>query len=78
MPLANRGFQPADSTWVARAGGAVIGDSDQALEVAQDGEASVIYFPREDVAMAFLEMPRPRSPEGSGRDPASASSPRAR
>ncbi len=34
-------------SWVVRAGGAVIGESDRVLEV--------IYFPRTDVAMGLLE-----------------------
>ena len=45
----------ADGTWVVRAGGAVIGESSRALElVAADG-AGVIFFPREDLGMAFLK-----------------------
>jgi uncharacterized protein (DUF427 family) len=46
---------PADGTWVVRAGGAVIGESDRALEVLEDGRDPVIYFPREDLGMAFLD-----------------------
>jgi uncharacterized protein (DUF427 family) len=46
---------PAEGTWVVRAGGAVIGESTRALELAEDGYDPVIYFPRDDIAMAFLD-----------------------
>ncbi len=46
---------PAQGTWVIRAAGAVIGESKRALELQEDGHSPVIYFPREDVEMAFLE-----------------------
>ena len=46
---------PAEGHWVVRAGGAVLGESSRALELREDGHAPVIYVPREDVAMAFLE-----------------------
>lgn len=42
-------------TWVVRAGGAILGETKNALELSEDGYAPVIYFPREDIAMAFLE-----------------------
>jgi uncharacterized protein (DUF427 family) len=45
----------ADGTWVVRAGGAVIGESSRALELFETGYPRVIYFPREDIAMALLE-----------------------
>jgi uncharacterized protein (DUF427 family) len=45
----------ADGTWVVRADGAVIAESRAALELAEGGLPPVIYFPRADVAMAFLE-----------------------
>jgi uncharacterized protein (DUF427 family) len=45
----------ADGTWVVRAGGAVLGESTNALELSESGYPPVIYFPRGDVAMAFLE-----------------------
>ena len=45
----------ADGTWVVRAGGAVLGETNNALEVTEEGHKSVIYFPREDIAMAFLD-----------------------
>ena len=45
----------AEGTWVVRAGGAVLGESSDALELVEGGGAPVIYFPRSDIAMAFLE-----------------------
>ena len=48
-------IRPAEGTWVVRAGGAVIGESTRALELAEGDYPPVIYFPREDIAMAFLE-----------------------
>ena len=42
-------------TWVIRAGGAVLGESASAVELSEPGCEPVIYFPRGDVAMAFLE-----------------------
>lgn len=48
-------IRPAEGTWVVRAGGAVIGESAAALELTEGDYTPVVYFPREDVAMAFLE-----------------------
>lgn len=48
-------IRPADGIWVVRAGGAVLGETSHALELDEDGHAPVIYFPRDDIAMAFLE-----------------------
>lgn len=48
-------IRKADGTWVVRAGGAVLGETHNALELNEDGLDTVIYFPREDVAMAFLD-----------------------
>ena len=45
----------ADGTWVVRAGGAVLGESSRALELLEGDKPPVIYFPREDLGMAFLE-----------------------
>ena len=45
----------APGTWVVRAGGAVLGESARALELREDGHDPVIYFPREDIAMTFLD-----------------------
>ena len=45
----------AEGTWSVRAGGAVLGESDNALELREGDYPPVIYFPREDIAMAFLD-----------------------
>lgn len=45
----------ADGTWTVRAGGAVLVESKNALVLAEEGLNDVIYFPREDIAMAFLD-----------------------
>ena len=47
-------IRPATGTWVVRAGGAVLGESIQALEMTEGDYPPVIYFPRTDIAMAFL------------------------
>lgn len=47
--------RPAEGKWSVRAGGAVLGESSAALELDEEGHDPVIYFPREDLAMAFLE-----------------------
>lgn len=48
-------IRKADGTWTVRAGGAVLAESRNALELIQGDYPPVIYFPREDIAMAFLE-----------------------
>ncbi|MCR9110350.1 DUF427 domain-containing protein [Marivita sp. XM-24bin2] len=48
-------IRPAEGTWVVRAGGAVIAESRNALELTEGDMPFVIYFPRSDVAMAFLD-----------------------
>ena len=48
-------IRDAEGTWVVRAGGAVLGESKRTLELSEDGYPSRIYFPREDIAMAFLD-----------------------
>ncbi len=48
-------IRPANGTWVVRAGGAIIGESAKALELSEGDSPSVIYFPRNHIAMAFLE-----------------------
>ena len=52
---ANITIRDAEGTWVVRAGGAVLGESTRALLLEEDGYDPVIYFPRDDVAMAFLD-----------------------
>ena len=48
-------IRKAPGTWTVRAGGAVLGESSNALELTEGDYPSVIYFPREDIAMAFLD-----------------------
>jgi len=48
-------IRPADGTWSIRAGGAVLGETSTALELSEGTSEPVIYVPREDLAMAFLE-----------------------
>jgi len=48
-------IRKAPGTWVVRAGGAVIGETVDALELTEGSYPPVIYFPREDIAMAFLD-----------------------
>ena len=48
-------IRKADGTWVVRAGGAVLAETRNALELTEGDYPPVIYFPREDIAMAFLE-----------------------
>lgn len=48
-------IRKADGTWVVRAGGAVLAETKAALELTEGSYPSVMYFPRGDVAMAFLE-----------------------
>lgn len=45
----------APGTWTVRAGGAVLGESASALELTEGSYPPVIYFPRGDIAMAFLD-----------------------
>ena len=48
-------IRDAAGTWVVRAGGAVIGETARALELSEGDDPPVIYFPRADIAMAFLD-----------------------
>lgn len=48
-------IRPATGTWVVRAAGAVIGESQNALELTEGDYPPVIYFPLADIAMAFLD-----------------------
>lgn len=53
--MADITISPAAGTWVVRAGGAVLGESNRALELHEGSYPPRIYIPREDIAMAFLE-----------------------
>mgnify|MGYP000589399033 CR=1 FL=1 len=48
-------IRKAPGTWTVRSGGAVLGESSNALELDEEGHNAVIYFPRSDIAMAFLD-----------------------
>jgi len=48
-------IRDAGGKWVIRACDAVIAESDRALELTEGDQPAVIYFPREDVAMAFFD-----------------------
>ncbi|MEM9499409.1 MAG: DUF427 domain-containing protein [Pseudomonadota bacterium] len=48
-------IRKADGIWSVRAGGAVLGESRDALVLSENGLPDVIYFPRGDIAMAFLD-----------------------
>ena len=48
-------IKKAEGTWSVRAGGAVLGETDAALEMLEGDYPPVIYFPREDIAMAFFD-----------------------
>ena len=48
-------IREAGGTWSVRAGGAILGETKGALELTEGSDAPLIYFPRGDIAMAFLE-----------------------
>ncbi len=48
-------IRKAAGTWVVRASGAVLAESNAALELIEGEYPPAIYFPRGDVAMEFLE-----------------------
>jgi len=45
----------AAGTYVIRAAGAVLGETQNAVELTEGDYPPVIYFPRDDIAMAFLD-----------------------
>ncbi|MBY5972168.1 DUF427 domain-containing protein [Pseudooceanicola marinus] len=48
-------IRKADGLWSVRAGGAVLAESRNALQLSEPGYPDIIYFPRDDIAMAFLD-----------------------
>ena len=46
---------PSTSSWVVRAEGAELAETEHALELREGDDPAVICFPREDVAMAFFD-----------------------
>lgn len=56
MDMANdMKLNKAAGSWVLRAGGAVLGETTKAVELTEADYPAVIYFPRDNIAMAFLE-----------------------
>ncbi len=53
--MTNITIRKAEGNWVVRAGGAILGESSNALELNEGDLKPVIYFPRTDIAMAFLD-----------------------
>ena len=48
-------IRPASGKWSVRAAGAVLGESENALELVEGDYPAVIYFPRSDISMAFFD-----------------------
>jgi len=46
---------PSQETWVVRAGGAILAESSDAIELHEGEYRAVIYFPRKDIVMDFLD-----------------------
>ncbi len=46
---------PDQGTWVVRAGGAILAESSNVIELLEGDYPAVIYFPRNDIAMDFLD-----------------------
>jgi len=46
---------PSESTWIVRADGAILAETRRAVELREGDRPPVVFFPREDVAMAFFE-----------------------
>ncbi|WIY25504.1 DUF427 domain-containing protein [Parasedimentitalea psychrophila] len=49
-------IRKVSGTWVIRSGGAILGESNNVLELNEGELAPVIYFPRDDIAMALLDQ----------------------
>jgi len=45
----------ASGKWSIRAGGAVLGETTKALKLIEGNNRPILYFPKEDLAMAFFE-----------------------
>lgn len=54
-------IEPLGGTWVVRAGGAVLGESASVLRLSEGSYDPVIYFPKSDIAMEFLDETETRS-----------------
>lgn len=49
-------IRKAPGKWSVRSGGAILGETTGALELMEGDKDPVIYFPRGDIAMAFLDQ----------------------
>jgi uncharacterized protein (DUF427 family) len=49
-------IRKAPGRWSVRAGGAVLAESANALELSEGDYPPVIYFPKTDIAMAMLDL----------------------
>lgn len=49
-------IRKAAGTYVVRSGGAVLGESSDVLELSEGEHPEVLYFPRADIAMQFLDQ----------------------
>lgn len=54
-------IEPAPGVHVLRAGGAIIAETTQAIVLKEPGYDPVIYFPRGDIGMAFLDKSETRT-----------------
>ncbi|EEX11320.1 conserved hypothetical protein [Ruegeria lacuscaerulensis ITI-1157] len=48
-------IRKAPGKWCVRSGGAILGETTNALELLEGDLPPIIYFPRDDIAMAFLD-----------------------
>lgn len=48
-------IRKAEGTWVVRSGGAILGETQNALELSRNDQDPVIYFPKGDIAMVLLD-----------------------
>ncbi|WP_050602826.1 DUF427 domain-containing protein [Ruegeria sp. 6PALISEP08] len=49
-------IRKAPGKWSVRSGGAILGETNNALQLHEGDKDPVIYFPRNDIAMAFLDQ----------------------
>lgn len=50
---------PAEGTWVIRGGGSIIAETNRARKLFRDDQPAELFFPLEDIGMAFLEARDP-------------------
>ena len=48
-------ISPSPDKWSIRAGGAVLGETMEALELNEGDNKPVLYFPKKDLAMVFFD-----------------------